>query len=125
MEFVLGGFKNYGYMIFIGKVCCKVWGFIFNVCGSQQLNYEVMWQNVLDEFYYFLEECCIINVENLYFFIRYFVIKCFCIIFCIKQYGFVFDKCVVDFDFYKFYFYGYILILDNVDMVNVNLFMDL
>lgn len=33
IEFVLGGLKNYGYVIKLGKVCCKVCGFILNVCG--------------------------------------------------------------------------------------------
>lgn len=43
IEFVLGGFKNYGYQIVNGKICCKVCGFILNVCGLKQLNYYIMW----------------------------------------------------------------------------------
>lgn len=34
VDFILVGFKNYGYVIVCGKVCCKVRGFILNVRGS-------------------------------------------------------------------------------------------
>ena len=48
-EFTSAGLKNYGYKTRQGKVCCKVRGFTLNVRGSQQLNYDVMRQNLLDE----------------------------------------------------------------------------
>ena len=48
-EFVSGGPKNYGYTTKNGKVECKVRGFRLNWEGKNQLNYDVMKQNVLDE----------------------------------------------------------------------------
>ena len=124
-EFVSGGPKNYGYTTSTGKVCCKVRGFTLNVRGSQQLNYEVMRQNVLDELHHPLEERRITNVENPYFFTRHPATKCLRIIPRIKQYGLVFDKRVVDSETYKSYPYGYTSTLDDVDMANVDVLMDL
>lgn len=49
VEFCAGGPKNYGYWMVQGKQECKVRGFSLNVEGSQQLNYEVLRQNTLDE----------------------------------------------------------------------------
>jgi len=41
--------KNYGYKTKLGKVCCKVRGLTLNVRSSQQLNYDVMRENLLEE----------------------------------------------------------------------------
>ena len=49
VEFTSAGPKNYGYITNTGKKCCKVRGFTLNVRGSQQLNYDVMRDNLLDE----------------------------------------------------------------------------
>ena len=49
-EFVSGGAKNYGYLTKQGKSCCNVRGFTLNYRGSRYPNYEVMKQNVLEEF---------------------------------------------------------------------------
>lgn len=70
-EFTSGNSKNYRYKIKNGKVCCKVRGFIFNVRGSAQLNYEVMRQNVLDEITDPLDDDQLnIDVVNPYDFVR-------------------------------------------------------
>ena len=47
--FTSAGPKNYGYKTHQDKVCCKVRGFSLNIRGAQQLNYDVMEQNLLDE----------------------------------------------------------------------------
>lgn len=69
-EFVSGGPKNYGYTTSTGKICCKVRG-----CtrGSQQLHYQVMKQNVLDQIRNPLAdgERWNIDVENPYFFMHH------------------------------------------------------
>ena len=49
IEFVSGGPKNYGYQTQNGHVECKVRGFRLNSEGKQQLNYDVMKANVIDE----------------------------------------------------------------------------
>ena len=50
VDFTSGGPKNYGYITKKGKVCCKVRGFsLKSVRGSEQLNYKIMRQNVIDE----------------------------------------------------------------------------
>ena len=48
-EFTSAGPKNYGYKTYKGKVCCKVRGFSLNVRGANELNYDVMKQNLIDE----------------------------------------------------------------------------
>ena len=48
-EFVSGGPKNHGYETHLGHVCCKVRGFTLNILGKQQLNFQVMRENVLNE----------------------------------------------------------------------------
>ena len=49
IEFATAGPKNYGYKTSQGKVECKVRGFILNVRDQDQLNYEILKKNLLDE----------------------------------------------------------------------------
>ena len=49
LEFVSGGPKNYGYQTKLGVVECKVRGFRLNSEGKNQLNYQVIKANVIDE----------------------------------------------------------------------------
>ena len=49
IDFTSAGPKNYGYKTKNGKVCCKVRGFTLNARGQQQLNYNIMRQNLLEE----------------------------------------------------------------------------
>ena len=71
-EFVSGGPKNYGYETHLGHVCCKVRGFTLNIRGKQQLNFQVMRENVLNEILDPLEngERRNIDVESPFFFTR-------------------------------------------------------
>lgn len=42
IEFVLGGFKNYVYCMFLGREECKVWGFMLNWINFKVINFEVI-----------------------------------------------------------------------------------
>ena len=70
VDFTSSGPKNYGYKTKNGKVCCKVRGFTLNVQGQEQLNYEIMQQNLLEELTDPLDERRNIDVVNPYFFMR-------------------------------------------------------
>ena len=107
-EFVSGGAKNYGYLSKQGKSCCNVRGFTLNSRGSQYLNYEVMKQNVLEEITDPLdEERRTVPITNPYFFVRETKTKKIKTVECIKQYGLMFDKRVIDKDTFMSYPYGY------------------
>ena len=49
VEFAAAGPKNYGYRTKEGKVECKVRGFTLNKRGQEQLNFDLLKQNVIDE----------------------------------------------------------------------------
>ena len=49
VEFAAAGPKNYGYKTKDGKVECKVRGFTLNTRGQEQLNFDLLKQNVIDE----------------------------------------------------------------------------
>ena len=70
VEFTSAGPKNYGYKAHQGRVCCKVRGFTLNVRGSQQLNYDVVRQNLIDEITQPLDERRNIDVVNPNFFLE-------------------------------------------------------
>ena len=108
-EFTSAGPKNYGYQTSHGKVCCKVRGFTLNVRGSQQLNYGVMRDNVLNEILHPLEdgERRNVAIENPFFFTRRPVTKRLKVGPRTKQCGPVFDKRVVDTTTFMSYPYGY------------------
>ena len=96
VEYTSAGPKNYSYKTHQGKVCCKARGFALNVCGSQQLNYDAMRQNLIDEISQPLNERRNVDVVNPNFFWRNPATKHHNSHNTIKHYGLVFDKCVVD-----------------------------
>ena len=49
VEFAAAGPKNYRYRTKDGKVECKVRWFALNTRGQEQLNFELLKQNVIDE----------------------------------------------------------------------------
>ena len=108
VDFTSGGPKNYGYTTRQGKVECKVRGFTLgNVRSSQQLNYDILKQNVLEELTDPREERRLVDVTNPHFFTRNAATKQLRVVPRTKQYGLVFDKRVVDPDTFKSYPYGY------------------
>ena len=107
VEFTSAGPKNYGYKTHQGKVCCKVRGFTLNVRGSQQLNYDVMRQNLIDEITQPLDERRNIDVVNPNFFWRNPATKHLKVITRTKRYGLVFDKRVVDPNTFMSFPYGF------------------
>ena len=78
-----------------------------NVRGSQQLNYDVMRQNLIDEITQSLDEQRNIDVVNPNFFWRNPATKHLRVITRTKRYGLVFDKRVVDPNTFQSYPYGY------------------
>lgn len=48
-EFASAGPTNYGYRTRNGKVECKVGGFRLNARGQEQLNFDILKNNVLEE----------------------------------------------------------------------------
>ena len=108
VDFSSAGPKNYGYVTKQGKVCCKVRGFsLNNTRGSQQLNYDVMRANLLEELQHPAQERREIPVVNPHFFTRHPCTKEITVKPRTKQYGVVFDKRVVDPMTFKSYPYGY------------------
>jgi len=113
IELTSAGPKNYGFKTTDGKDCCKVRGFSLNVRGSQQLNYGVMKQNLLDEIRNPLDERRNIDVNEPNYFHRSQATKHLKVIPRIKRYGLVFDKRVVDPDTFKSYPYGFTRVTAN------------
>ena len=108
VDFSSAGPKNYGYVTQQGKVCCKVRGFsLNNTRGSQQLNYQAMRVNLLEELQNPAEERREIPVINPHFFSRHPATKEISVKPRTKKYGVVFDKCVVDPTTFQSYPYGY------------------
>ena len=108
VDFTSGGPKNYGYTTANGKVECKVRGFtLHNVRGWQQLNYQCLKQNVLDELTDPQDTRRLIDVVNPYFFTRSPATKELRVTPRTKQYGLVFDKRVVDPEIFRSYPYGF------------------
>ena len=94
-------------------------GFTLNVRGQQQLNYNIMRQNLLDELTDPLDERRNIDVVNPNFFTRHPATKQLKVGPRTKRYGLVFDKRVVDPDTFKSYPYGYMPSgFNDVDMEN-------
>ena len=107
VDFTSAGPKNYSYKTKLGKVCCEVRGFTLNVRGSQQLNYDVMREKLLEELTNPLDQRGNIPVVNPYFFTRNSASKQIRVGPRTKQYGLVFDKRVVDRQIFQSYPYGY------------------
>ncbi len=108
VDFTSGGPKNYGYRTANGKVECKVRGFsLGSVRGHEQLNYDRLRQNVLEELTDPRDTRRVIPVINPHFFTRDATTKRLRVMPRTKDYGLVFDKRVVDTDTFKSYPYGY------------------
>ena len=108
VDFTSGGPKNYGYRTANGKVECKVRGFsLGSVRGQEQLNYERLRQNVLEELVDPRDTRRTIPVTNPHFFTRDSCTKRLRVMPRTKEYGLVFDKRVVDPNTFKSYPYGY------------------
>ena len=110
IEFSSAGPKNYGYLTQQGKIECKVRGFtLSNVRGANQLNYQVLKQNVLDEIQTPQEQRRVIKVTNPHFFTRNPATKELKVISRTKGYSLVFDKRVIDPINFMSYPYGFSL----------------
>ena len=104
----------------------QVRGFTLYVRGQQQLNYNIMRQNLLDELTDPLDERRNINVVNPNFFTRHSATKQLKVGPRTKRYGLVFDKRVVDPDTFKSYPYGYTPSgFNDVDMENAETLFEL
>ena len=107
IEFVSGGPKNYGYQTQNDHVECKVRGFRLNSEGKQQLNYDVMKANVIDEIQKLQKNPRETTVYNTHHIVRNpntyelytFSQK--------KDYKLVYDKRVLDPNTFLTYPYGY------------------
>lgn len=72
-EFVSAGAKNYGYRARLGHICTKVKGFSLNVRGRQQLNFQVLKDNVMQEMIH--RRHVVTHVHNPVHFVRDPVVK--------------------------------------------------
>lgn len=115
VEFVTAGPKNYGYRthydpkIKAPKIDCKVRGFTLNSKGLEQLNFEVLRQNVLEEIESPLENGNVREkkVKKPYHITRDAKKYELSTKEQIKKYRMVYDKRVVDPESYKTYPYGF------------------
>ena len=107
VEFASAGPKNYGYRTKDGKVECKVRGFTLNTRGQEQLNFEILRNNVIDEATTPLDDPRVEQVHNPHKICRDVNNKQIETKEETKQYRVVFDKRVVDTVSFKSYPYGY------------------
>ena len=140
VEFAAAGPKNYGYRTHRGKVECKVRGFTLNARGQDQLNFDLLKANVIDDVTIPLDDPRVIPVHNPHKIKRNADTKTLSTVEETKRYKVVFDKRVVDPDTFLSYPYGYekqatqldddlsqaqAAQLDDMDMCNVECLMDL
>ena len=126
VEFAAAGPKNYGYRTKDGKVECKVRGFTLNTRGQEQLNFERLKQNVIDEVTDPIDEPRAIPVHNPHKIRRDVNTKQLETVKETKRYKVVFDKRVIDPDTFQSYPYGYTrATLDESDMDNVQRLLDM
>lgn len=92
VESASAGPKNYGYRTKHGKVR----GFTLNMRGQQQLNFDLLKENVLDEVTQPLEEPREISVHNPHKITRDVQVKHLKTVEETKHYKLVFDKRVID-----------------------------
>ena len=107
IEFCAGGPKNYGYLTHRGVRECKVRGFSLNVEGSQQLNYDVLRQNTLDELEQPLDNPRVIPITQTHAIHRNAKEYQLTSGPKIKQYRLVYNKRILDPDTYYTYPYGW------------------
>ena len=140
VEFAAAGPKNYGYRTHQGKVECKVRGFTLNARGQDQLNFDLLKANVIDDVTIPLEEPRVIPVYKPHKIKRNADTKTLSTAEETKRYKVVFDKRVIDPDTFLSYPYGYekqttqldddlsqaqAAQLGDLDMRNVDLLLDL
>lgn len=116
-KFVSGGAKNYGYTTREGKVVCNVCGFTLNVCGSAVLNFYTMKDNILAELDNPQDHRSTLDVVTPYYSQRDLEQKRIKLIPCVKHYGLVFDKRVINTNTKSSYPYGYERIREEVDLL--------
>ena len=140
VEFADAGPKNYGYRTHQGKVECKVSGFTLNARGQNQLNFDLLKGNVMDEVTLPLDEPRVIPEHNPHNIKWNADTKTLETVEETKRYREVFDERVVDPNTFLSYPYGYekqstildedlsqaqAAQLDDVDMQNVATLMEL
>ena len=108
-EFVSGVPKNYGYEIDQSRVVCKVRDFsLKSLRGSNQLNYTVLKENLIQDITDPLQERRNVPVVDPHFFTRHPAQKTIRVAPRTKLYGLVFDKRVVDRETFRSFPYGYV-----------------
>ena len=86
---------------------CKVRGFTLNVRGAAVLNFQTLKDNILAELENPLDHRRPTNVVAPYYFQRDLEQKRIKVVPRIKQYGLIFDKCVINMDTKSTHPYGY------------------
>ena len=107
IEFATAGPKNYGYRTQKGKVECKVRGFSLNARGQEQLNFDILKRNVLDELQHPQAQTRSIRIFNPHKIVRDETTKRLETRTEIKRYQLVASKRVVDPDDFHTYPYGF------------------
>ena len=126
VEFASAGPKNYGYVTKEAKVEGKVRGFTLNARGHEQLNFELLKTNVIDEVTAPLDEPCVLPVHNPHKIRRDAENKTLETTEETKKYRVVFDKRVVDPTSFKSYPYGYAqFTMDEQDQENIDYLISL
>lgn len=106
-EFAAAGPKNYGYRTLKGKTECKVSGFSLNTRGQEQLNFDILKKNIIEEIAQPQPTPNSIPVFNPHKIVRNPTTKQLSTETEIKRYQLVFDKRVVDSTNFQSYPYGY------------------
>ena len=107
VEFATAGPKNYGYRTRQGKVDCKVRGFSLNARGQEQLNFDILKRNVLEELQHPQAQTRSIPIFNPHKIVRDATTKRIETRTEIKRYQLVASKRVVDPDDFHAYPYGF------------------
>ncbi|XP_073254414.1 uncharacterized protein [Porites lutea] len=106
-EFATAGPKNYGYRTQKRKVECKVRGFSLNARGQEQLNFDILKRNVLDELQHPQAQTRSIPIFNPHKIVRDDTTKRLQTRTEIKRYQLVASKRVVDPSTFHSYPYGF------------------
>ena len=96
---------------------CKVRGFTLNVRSSAILNFHTMKDNILSELDSPQDSRRNLNIVTPHYFKRDLEKKQIQVVLCVKQYGLVFDKRVIDVATKSSYPYGYERIGDELDFL--------
>ena len=125
VEFAAAGPKNYGYQTKDGKVEWKVRSFTLNMRGQQQLNFDLLKQNIIDEVTEPEEDPREIQVHNPDKIKWDTNTKTLQTVEETKRYNMVFDKRIVDPETFRSYPHGYEKEMNEIDMANSELSLDL